>query len=43
MKASLGRLRRFALPTKVDAVNIEELFPTTQIDGLARASKVHIL
>ncbi|CAN7128317.1 unnamed protein product [Brassica rapa subsp. narinosa] len=39
MKASLGRLRRFALPTKVDAVNIEELFPTTQIDGLARASK----
>ncbi|KAG2325180.1 hypothetical protein Bca52824_007908 [Brassica carinata] len=28
MKASLGRLRRFALPTKVDA-----------IDGLARASK----
>ncbi|KAF3526587.1 hypothetical protein F2Q69_00048685 [Brassica cretica] len=39
MKASLGRLRRFALPTKVDAVNIEELFPTAQIDGLARASK----
>ncbi|KAJ0255167.1 hypothetical protein HA466_0099640 [Hirschfeldia incana] len=38
MKASLGRLRRFGLP-KVDAVNIEELFPTAQIDGLTRASK----
>ncbi|CAN8272899.1 unnamed protein product [Cochlearia groenlandica] len=39
MKASFGRLRRFALP-KADAVNdIGELFPTAQIDGLARAAK----
>ncbi|CAH2080155.1 unnamed protein product [Thlaspi arvense] len=38
MKASFGRLRRFALP-KVDANDIGELFPTAQIDGLARAAK----
>lgn len=39
MKASFGRLRRFALP-KVDANDIGDLFPTAQIDGLARAAKV---
>ncbi|KAL0741663.1 hypothetical protein Bca4012_083176 [Brassica carinata] len=38
MKASLGRLRRFALP-KVDAIDIGEIFHTAQIDGLARAAK----
>ncbi|KAL0773654.1 hypothetical protein Bca101_038805 [Brassica carinata] len=38
MKASLGRLRRFALP-KVDAIDIGEIFHTPQIDGLARAAK----
>ncbi|ESQ46846.1 hypothetical protein EUTSA_v10027730mg [Eutrema salsugineum] len=38
MKASIGRLRRFALP-KVDANDIGELFPSAQIDGLARAAK----
>uniref|UniRef100_A0A1J3ERI0 BAR domain-containing protein n=1 Tax=Noccaea caerulescens TaxID=107243 RepID=A0A1J3ERI0_NOCCA len=38
MKASFGRLRRFALP-KVDANDIGDLFPTAQIDGLARAAK----
>ncbi|CAH8358043.1 unnamed protein product [Eruca vesicaria subsp. sativa] len=38
MKASLGRLRRFALP-KVDAIDIGELLPTAQIDGLALAAK----
>jgi hypothetical protein len=38
MKASFGRLRRFALP-KADAIDIGELFPTAQIEGLARAAK----
>ncbi|EFH46911.1 DNA binding protein [Arabidopsis lyrata subsp. lyrata] len=38
MKASFGRLRRFALP-KSDAIDIGELFPTAQIEGLARAAK----
>ncbi|XP_010436050.1 PREDICTED: uncharacterized protein At2g33490-like isoform X1 [Camelina sativa] len=38
MKASFGRLRRFALP-KTDAIDVGELFPTAQIDGLARAAK----
>ncbi|KAF8087642.1 hypothetical protein N665_0573s0014 [Sinapis alba] len=38
MKASLGRLRRFALP-KVDAIDIGELFHTARVDGLARAAK----
>ncbi|CAG7906653.1 unnamed protein product [Brassica rapa] len=38
MKASLGRLRRFALP-KVDAIDIGEIFHTPQIDGLVRAAK----
>lgn len=42
MKASFGRLRRFALP-KVDSNDIGELFPTAQIDGLARAAKVIFL
>lgn len=41
MKASFGRLRRFALP-KSDAIDIGELFPTAQIEGLARAAKVKL-
>ncbi|XP_023635074.1 uncharacterized protein At2g33490 isoform X1 [Capsella rubella] len=38
MKASFGRLRRFALP-KADAIDIGELFPSAQVEALSRAAK----